>query len=105
MTAFEMFKQKYTEWLKNITAREWENIKAYSEARKMTIPDYMIMCIEITDRECNPRTNAAAYWELIEMNKSKLVASNRHRQTHGQTDKFWLTKKGLKEYNRIINAE
>ena len=30
MTAFEMFKDKYEQWLKNMTAREWENIKYYA---------------------------------------------------------------------------
>lgn len=104
MTAFEMFKQKYEEWLKNMTKREWENIKAYSSAKKMSIPDYMMMCLEITENECNPRKNRDAYIELIQMNKDKLIASNRHRQYHGKVDAFWLTKKGLKEYNKLYNA-
>jgi DNA-binding PadR family transcriptional regulator len=70
----------------------------------MTIPDYMIMCLEITANECNPRNNADIYWELIKLNNDKFIASNRHRQEHGHVDKFWLTKKGLKEFNKVINA-
>jgi hypothetical protein len=54
------------------------------------------MCLEITEHECNPRKNREAYIELIQMNKDKLIASNRHRQYHGKVDAFWLTKKGYK---------
>ena len=105
MTAYEMFKQKYEEWLKRITKREWETINDYATAKKMTIPDYMMLCVEVTMNDCNPRKNAAAYWEIIKMNDDKLVASNRHRQASGQVTKFWLTKKGLKEFNKQYNAE
>ena len=105
MTAFEMFKAKYEEWLKNMSKRDWENIKVYAPAKKMSIPDYMMMCLEITVNECNPRKNADAYWELIQMNEDKLVASNRHRHEYGHVTRFWLTKKGLKEFNKLYNAE
>ena len=104
-TAFEMFKNKYEERLKYMTKRDWERIKEDAECKKMTIPDYMMMCLVLTKDEANPRKNADAYWELIQMNKDKLVASNRHRQYHGKVDAFWLTKKGLKEFNKIYNAE
>ena len=106
MTAFEMFKQKYEEFLKQMTKRDWEHIKAYAEATKMSIPDYMMSYyIVITINDCNPRKNADVYWELIQMNKDKLVASNRHRQYHGKVDAFWLTKRGLKEFNRAYNSK
>jgi hypothetical protein len=103
MTAYEMFQSKYEQWLKTITRREWENVKYYAEAKKMSIPDYMMMCIEITINDANPRKNADVYWELIQMNANRLVASNRHRQASGQVDAFWLTKKGLKEFNKTLN--
>ena len=105
MTAFEMFKQKYEEWLKRMTAREWERIKECAEFKKIPIPDYMMMCIEVTINDCNPRHNAEAYWELVEMNKNKLVAGNAHRQYHGRVITYWLTKKGLREFNKTYNAE
>ena len=104
MTAFEMFQSKYEQWLKTITKREWENVKIYAEAKKMSIPDYMMMCLEITENDCNPRKNADAYWELIEMNKNKLIASNRHKSDCRNITRFWLTKKGLKEFNKVINS-
>lgn len=103
MTAFEMFQSKYEQWLKTITKKEWENVKYYAEAKKLSIPDYMMMCLEVTINDCNPTKNADAYWELIQMNNDKLVASNRHRQAHGQVTSFWLTKKGLKEFNKAVN--
>lgn len=104
MTAYEMMYSKYREWLQRMTKREWENIKAYAEAKKMSIPDYMMMCIELTENDANPRKNAEVYFELIEMNNNKLIASNRHRQEHGHINRFWLTKKGLKEFNAIYNS-
>ena len=105
MTAFEMFKQKYEEWLKRMPAKGWERIKEGAEVKGMSIPDYMMMCLAITIEDCNPRKNADVYWELIQMNKDKLVASNRHSQYHGKVDAFWLTKKGLREFNKQYNAE
>lgn len=104
MTAFEMFYEKYLQWLKNMTEREWNNIQANSAAKQMSIPDYMMTCLAITEHEANPRKNSDVYWELIKLNKEKLIASNRHRQAHGQVDAFWLTKKGLKEFNKTFNA-
>lgn len=105
MTAFEMFKEKYEASLKTMTSRAWENIKASAPAKGMTIPDYMMMCLEISENECNPRKNADVYWELIKMNENKLVASNRHRHEYGHVTRFWLTKKGLREFNKLYNAE
>jgi hypothetical protein len=106
MTAFEMFKDKYEKWLKNVTEREWENIKIYATAKQMTIPDYMMMCLEITKNECNPQKNANVYWELIKLNEKKLIASNRRNgfKSSREINRFWLTKKGLKEYNKVVNA-
>ena len=54
MTAFELFKHKYEEWLKRITEREWKRIKEDAEQNKMSISDYMMMCIELTINDANP---------------------------------------------------
>jgi hypothetical protein len=78
MTARAMFNKKYLEWLKIITEKEWKRIKEDAKLKKMSIPELMFRRIEITENDCNPRKNAEVYWELIEMNKNKLVASNRH---------------------------
>lgn len=97
MTVKEMFEKKYRERMANITEREWKRVKEDAECVKMHPAQYIIMSLEITINDCNPRKNAEVYWELIEMNRDKLVASNRHRQAHGQIDAFWLTKKGYKK--------
>ena len=97
MTVKEMFENKYREKMATITGREWNRAKENAECKKMHVSEYIIRCLEITENDCNPRKNADVYWELIEMNKSKLVASNRHRQYHGKIDAFWLTEKGYKK--------
>ena len=102
MTANEMFLQKYREWLQRMTKREWQNIKVYAEAKKMSIPDYMMMCLEITESDYKKDTELRD--ELWKMNAEKLIASNKHRQEHGHINRFWLTKKGLKQFNAIYNA-
>lgn len=101
MTANEMLMKKYREWLQNMTKREWENIKVYAEAKKMSIPDYMMMCIEITERDYKQDAELRA--DLWNMHAEKLLASNKHRQEHGHIDRFWLTKKGLNQFNAIYN--
>lgn len=104
MAAYEMFKQKYLEFMQRVNAKAWESIKANAESKKMAIPDYiMLNCIAITINDASPRKNANVYWDLIQLNNEKAVASNRHRQYHGKVDAFWLTKKGLKEYNGRYN--
>lgn len=97
MTVKEMFENKYREKMKTITEREWERAKEYAEYKKMHPAKYFLLCLEITENDCNPRKNADVYWELIEMNKNKLIASNRHRNYHGKVDAFWLTEKGYKQ--------
>lgn len=106
MTVFEMFEEKYREWLKNMSAVEWKAIKRNAEAKGMSIPDYMMLCLEIThdDIKRNGWYSGEFFRELDEMHKSKLVASNKHRQEHGHITKYWLTKKGLKAFNATANA-
>ena len=102
MTVYETFLEKYREWLQRMTKREWENIKVYAEAKNMSIPDYMMMCLEITESDYKRDTGLRA--ELWKMNAEKLLASNKHRQEHGHIDRFWLTKRGLKQFNAVYNA-
>lgn len=106
MTVNEMLQMKYREWLKNMSEHEWEVISAKAEAAKMSIPDYMMLCLEIThnDIKQNGWYGGEFYRELDEMHKNKLVASNKHRQEHGHVTKYWLTKKGLKAFNAAVNA-
>ena len=98
MTVREMLENKYREYVKNITARQWEIVKTEAENRKLHPAELILrFFINITENEVNPRKNAEVYWELIQMNKDKLVASNRHRQYSGKVDTFWLTAKGYKK--------
>lgn len=98
MTVKEMLENKYREYMKNITARQWEIVKTEAENRKLHPAELILrFFINITENEVNPRKNAEVYWELIQMNKDKLVASNRHRQYSGKVDTFWLTAKGYKK--------
>ncbi len=97
MTVKEMFENKYRERMATITEREWKRVKEDASYKNMHPAEFIIMCLEITENDCNPRKNADVYWELIKMNKNKLIASNRHRQYHGKVNAFWLTKKGYKQ--------
>ncbi len=97
MTVKEIFEKKYREKMATITEREWKYANEDAEFYGMPVAEYIMRNLEITGNECNPRKNADAYWELIALNKSKLIASNMHRQEHGHIDRFWLTKKGYKQ--------
>ena len=97
MTVKEMFEKKYRERMATMTEREWKQAREKADYKKIHIAKYIMLCIEITEFDCSPTKNADVYWELIEMNKNKLVASNRHKQYSGKIDAFWLTKKGYKQ--------
>jgi hypothetical protein len=97
MTAKEMFENKYRAYMQNITPRAWEKCQAYAEAKKMPVYKFIMLNLQITVNECNPRQNAEVYWELIQMNNDKLIASNRHKQYSGHVTTFWLTPKGYKK--------
>ena len=92
-----MFETKYRETMATITERQWARVKEDAESVKKHPAEFIIMNLVMSENECNPRKNADVYWELIEMNKNKLVASNRHRQYSGKVDAFWLTPKGYKK--------
>ena len=97
MTVKEIFEKKYRERMATITEREWKYAKEDAECRAMPVAEFIMRCLEITENDCNPRKNAEVYWELIEMNKSKLIASNRHKSDCRTLTRFWLTKKGYKQ--------
>lgn len=97
MTVKEIFETKYRETMAKLTARQWEQIKETAQAKKLHPAELVIRSLVITEYEANPRRNAEVYWELIQMNRDKLVASNRHRQYSGKVDTFWLTHKGYQK--------
>lgn len=96
MTVKEFYERKYQEQVAKFTERQMLRVVEEAANHKMSTHEYIMRNLEITEHECNPRKNAEVYWELIQLNKDKLVASNRHRQYHGKVDAFWLTKKGYK---------
>lgn len=103
MTVKEMLDNKYGEWLKKINKREWENIQFYASAKGMHIAEYMYMCLEITefDIRANGGYGGELFAEVDGMHKQKMLASNKHRQEHGHVTKYWLTKKGIKQFNIV----
>lgn len=103
MTVSECFKAKYYDWLKNMRANEWNNIKIKSEARKESIPYFMFMCLEITENDVRKEGyNSEFYQELKQLHENKLIASNKHRQEHDHINKYWLTKKGIKALSKEL---
>lgn len=99
MTVKEILDKKYSDWLKNIRKREWENIQYYASANGMHPAECMYMNLEITefDIKANGGYAGELFNEIDSMHKQKLLASNKHRQEHGHITKYWLTKKGLKQ--------
>ena len=99
MTVKEMFEKKYKEYMANISKTAWENHKFYAEAKNIPVFEHIMLCLEITDKEL--RENGIYYectdCDLVQLHKSKCLASNRHRQEHGHIDRYWLTKKGYKQ--------
>lgn len=103
MKVKEILDKKYSEWLKNINKKEWENIQYYANAKGMHPAEYMYMCLEIThfDIKSNGGYNGELFVDISNMHKQKLLASNKHKQGYGQITKYWLTKKGLKQFGII----
>lgn len=100
MTVREAFENKYREWLKRIRKNEWLTVQEMAEHQKLHPADYMILCLEITEKDikANGGYKSQFYAELKQMHEAKLIASNCHRQEHGHIDRYWLTKKGLKKW-------
>lgn len=101
MTVFEMFDTKYRDMLKTMHDIDWENFKVSAEAKKCHISEYMYMCIEITDKDIKNSGGYSSelYKEISYMYESKMLASNKHRNTSEMT-KYWLTKKGFRYLNK-----
>lgn len=95
MTVREMFEIKYREYMANVNSTTWRNVKAYAEYKKMPIPQYVMLCIEVTETDLK-KWGVQYGGELEELHKAKCIASNRHRQEHGHVDRYWLTEKGYK---------
>lgn len=97
MTVKEMFENKYRERMANMTEREWKRATENAEYRKMHVSKYILLSLEITEKDFYD--NGIYYYggELENLHKQKLIASNRHRQEHGHVTVYWLTKKGCEK--------
>lgn len=103
MAVKEFLENKYRGKMLTMTPREWDRIKEIANNKNMHVVEVIYMGFEIThnDIKVNGGYNGELYAELAEMHKQKLVASNKHRQAHGQVTAYWLTKKGFKQLNII----
>ena len=98
MTVKQLLQEQYKDYMKNIHESAWKYCCECAAAKKMHVADYILInyiCIT----EYDLKKNGVSYSEAVDLNKSKLLASNRHRQEHGHVDAFWLTKKGIKWFN------
>ena len=98
MTVFEMMDIKYRETMKTMTRENWKNITSMKEHPAFTI--YMGIEITVDDIRKNGGFNGELFREIDRMHKEKLLASNKHRQAHGEVTKYWLTPKGWKVINK-----
>jgi hypothetical protein len=97
MTVKEMFENKYRERMATITEREWKRANQNAEHYQMHVAEYIVRCIEVSEKEFNANGIYYQGGELEELHKQKLIASNRHRQEHGHVTVYWLTPKGYKK--------
>lgn len=98
MTVKEMFENKYRERMATITEREWERAKESAALKKMPIAEFIMRCLEITEKDFY---NNGIYYhggELEALNKQKLIASNRNKAgfERNHITVYWLTAKGYK---------
>jgi predicted Zn-dependent protease len=99
MTVKEMFENKYREKMATITEREWNRAKENAEYKKMHVAEYIMRCLEITEKDFY---NNGIYYnggELEALNKQKLIASNRNKAgfERNHITVYWLTEKGYKK--------
>jgi hypothetical protein len=80
-----------------ITEREWKRAKEDAEARKIPVAEFIMRCIEITEKEFYLNGIYYSGGELESLHRQKMIASNRHRQHRGHISFFWLTEKGYKQ--------
>ena len=101
-TVKEMLATKYAELQKLYNPVFWENAKYYAEAKKMPLPKYLYMGLEITvkDIKANGGYNGELWNEISQMHADKLLASNAYRQDPRVITKYWLTAKGFRAFNQ-----
>lgn len=98
MTVAQMLDIKYREKMKKMNPVAWGNILAQPRHPAQTI--YMTLEITADDIRKNGGWTGELWQEIDSMHKSKLLASNAHRQHSGHVTKYWLTEKGWKAINK-----
>ena len=101
MTVKEMFENKYREKMATITECEWNRAKENAECRKMHIAEYIMRCLEITEKDFY---NNGIYYnggELETLNKQKLIASNRNKSGFKQNH-ITVYRKKKKGYKKLF---
>jgi hypothetical protein len=98
MTVFEILDIKYRAEMKEMKMDNWKRIISLKQHPAKTI--YMGLEITETDIRKNGGWNSEFFREIDRMHKDKLLASNKHRQAHGQVTKYWLTAKGWSYINK-----
>lgn len=102
MTAIELLYQKYCEKLKRINATAWANVERTAKEMKQHPAQvmYMDLIISVNDIREHGGFTGELYADIDRMHRAKLLASNKHRQYHGQVTQYWLTKKGFSFINK-----
>lgn len=105
MTVFDILKQKYMNRLANLGPFEMKRVEEISASLNQHPAKTMFMALEITanDIKKNGGYTGELYAEIQEMHKSKLLASNVHRQYYGKVTAYWLTQKGFNYLNKKYN--
>lgn len=98
MTVCEMLETKYRETVKRMSASRWHYINEMPQHPAKTI--YMGLEITANDIRDNGGYSGEFFQEIDRMHKEKMLASNKHRQAHGEITKYWLTAKGWKCINK-----
>ena len=98
MTVAEMLDTKYRDFMKNVPYESWKWITSQTKHPAEII--YRGLEITVNDIRKNGGFNGELWQEIKAMHESKLLASNQHRQAHGQITKYWLTEKGWRHINK-----
>ena len=102
MTVKEMLDQKYRTMVKTMSEVQYRLTKERVEKEGKHMAQVMYKAVEITanDIRDNGGWTGELWKEIDAMHKAGLLASNKHRQYHGQVTKYWLTEKGWKAINK-----
>ncbi len=102
MTVKEILYSKYLGKMKAMNKTAWDNLMNESKSRGIHPAQIMYMGLEITENDirANGGWNGELYESIKQMHKQKLLASNAHRQYHGQVTAYWLTEKGWRLLNK-----